>query len=223
MKPLAAAGFLLTEWLGSCSEGRVGGMLGGKCGLLWCRMGSGADGFAPLREALAASDLPISQLLPTHAERPMLLADCRAWLRAGGNVDFTAGVEAGAASSAIQHPPLEPISCLAACQLNSSQYRPSCCMTAECIGRKWASLGFARDDCPVLCSLVCTGGSRASEARSAIQHIETHPGSACKLRALSVAFCSLMQSGFQTPRASREVQAIKLCFPSCAMPPARCS
>ncbi|KAK9865685.1 hypothetical protein WJX84_003161 [Apatococcus fuscideae] len=76
------------------SEGRVGGMLGGKCGLLWCRMGSGADGFAPLREALAASDLPISQLLPTHAERPMLLADCRAWLRAGGNVDFTAGVEA---------------------------------------------------------------------------------------------------------------------------------
>ena len=75
----------------------MGGLLGGKCGLLCCRMGTGADGFAPLREALAASDLPISQILPSHAERAVLLSDCRSWLRAGGNVVFTAGVEAGAA------------------------------------------------------------------------------------------------------------------------------
>lgn len=84
-------------WGVGCSEARVGGLLGGKCGLLCCKMGSGADGFAPLREALAASDVPISQILPSHAERAVLLPDCRAWLRAGGNVNFTAGVEAGAA------------------------------------------------------------------------------------------------------------------------------
>ena len=77
----------------------MGGLLGGKCGLLCCKMGTGADGFAPLREALAASDVPISQILPSHAERAVLLSDCRAWLQAGGNVDFTAGVEAGAAPS----------------------------------------------------------------------------------------------------------------------------
>ncbi len=80
-----------------CSEARLGGMLGGKCGLLSCRMGTGADGFAPLREALAVSDVPITQILPSHAERAVLLSDCRSWIRAGGNVVFTAGVEAGAA------------------------------------------------------------------------------------------------------------------------------
>ncbi|KAK9832458.1 hypothetical protein WJX74_010775 [Apatococcus lobatus] len=96
------------------SEARVGGLLGGKCGLLCCKMGTGADGFAPLREALAASDVPIAQILPSHAERAVLLPDCRAWLRAGGNVNFTAGVEAQSELELYTQPenkmPLEHIS-----------------------------------------------------------------------------------------------------------------
>ena len=76
----------------SCSEARVGGMVGGKCGLVHVHVGTGPTRLAPLREALAVSDVPISQFLPTHMERSDQLVDEGLdWLRAGGSIDFTAG------------------------------------------------------------------------------------------------------------------------------------
>ena len=76
----------------SCSEARVGGMIGGKCGLVHVHVGTGPTRLAPLRDALAASDVPISQFLPTHMERSEALVDeGLEWLRAGGSIDFTAG------------------------------------------------------------------------------------------------------------------------------------
>ncbi|KAK9803274.1 hypothetical protein WJX72_005026 [[Myrmecia] bisecta] len=73
------------------SEARVGGMLSGCCGLCYCHMGDGSAGLDPLRQALAMSELPITQFLPTHAARnDHLWSDGLQWLREGGNLDITA-------------------------------------------------------------------------------------------------------------------------------------
>ena len=51
------------------SQARVGGMLSGKCGLVYCHMGAAKQGLQPLMDAVAMSDVPITQFLPTHMER----------------------------------------------------------------------------------------------------------------------------------------------------------
>eukprot|EP00884_Botryococcus_braunii_P017364 jgi/Botrbrau1/4310/Bobra.0232s0002.2 len=77
------------------SEVRVGGMLSGKAGLLYCHMGSGATRLQPLRDAMACSDVPITQFLPTHMSRTRdLAAEGLDWLHQGGWLDFTASPEA---------------------------------------------------------------------------------------------------------------------------------
>lgn len=74
-----------------CSEARVGGMVGGKCGLVHVHVRTGHTRLAPLRAALAASDVPISQFLPTVLELSDALVDEGLdWQCAGGNIDFTA-------------------------------------------------------------------------------------------------------------------------------------
>ena len=79
-----------------CSDCRIGGLLSGKAGLLYCHMGSGPTRLQPLRDAVAASDVPISQFLPTHMERSQeLAAEGLSWLRDGGSLDFTAGTKVG--------------------------------------------------------------------------------------------------------------------------------
>ena len=52
-------------------EARVGGMLGGKAGLVHCHMGPGPGRLQPLRDALACTngDLPITTFHPTHIDR----------------------------------------------------------------------------------------------------------------------------------------------------------
>ncbi len=56
-------------------EARVGGMLGGKAGLVHCHLGPGAGRLRPLRDALAcaAGDLPITTFHPTHMDRRQAL------------------------------------------------------------------------------------------------------------------------------------------------------
>ena len=67
-------------------------MVGGKCGLVHVHVGTGPTRLAPLRDALACSDVPISQFLPTHMERSDALVDeGLQWLADGGRIDFTAG------------------------------------------------------------------------------------------------------------------------------------
>lgn len=48
---------------------RVGGMLGGKAGLVNIHMGDAHNPFQPIYDALNASELPITQFYPTHCNR----------------------------------------------------------------------------------------------------------------------------------------------------------
>ena len=70
----------------------MGGMLSGKAGLLHVHIGTGAAMLQPLVDAVAMSDVPIAQFLPTHMERnPQLVAAGIRWMDVGGYADFTAG------------------------------------------------------------------------------------------------------------------------------------
>lgn len=48
---------------------RVGGMLGGKAGILNIHMGDAKNPFQPLYEVAAKSEIPLKQFLPTHCNR----------------------------------------------------------------------------------------------------------------------------------------------------------
>lgn len=50
-------------------QARLGGMLGGKCGLVHLHLGDAAGGFEMIRDAVRASELESSQFLPTHVNR----------------------------------------------------------------------------------------------------------------------------------------------------------
>ena len=69
---------------------RRGGMLSGKAGVVNVHLGDGPRGLAFLRRLLAETELPASQLLPTHINRnPDLFEAGIAYALAGGFVDFT--------------------------------------------------------------------------------------------------------------------------------------
>lgn len=73
------------------SEARVGGLVSGKPGVVYCHIGPGATRLKPLRDAVENSDIPITQFLPTHISRsPELLEEGIAWVEAGGYIDLTA-------------------------------------------------------------------------------------------------------------------------------------
>jgi beta-aspartyl-dipeptidase (metallo-type) len=75
------------------AEARVGGMLGGKAGILHCHVGDGAGGLSPLEDMLHVGDIPLDTLLPTHLNRNARLVDqAAAWARRGGYVDFTTDI-----------------------------------------------------------------------------------------------------------------------------------
>ncbi len=69
---------------------RRGGMLSGKAGLVNFHLGDGPRGLAPLRRLLEETEIPASQLLPTHINRnPLLLKEGGAYARTGGLIDLT--------------------------------------------------------------------------------------------------------------------------------------
>lgn len=73
---------------------RVGGMLGGKAGVLHLHLGDGPAGLRPLRRILEETEIPPTQLVPTHCNRnPRLLEETAAHVAAGGCADLTAGLE----------------------------------------------------------------------------------------------------------------------------------
>ena len=78
-------------------------MLSNKAGLVHIHVGAGPSGLQPLRDALAVSDVPIRQFLPTHIDRnAALVAEGAAWLQDGGCIDLTAGDEVLKISSPLQ-------------------------------------------------------------------------------------------------------------------------
>lgn len=73
-------------------ESRVGGMLGGKAGIVHIHMGKEPDMLNKLWRIVEETDIPIGQFLPTHMSRtPNLIEEAVKWIKAGGVCDFTAG------------------------------------------------------------------------------------------------------------------------------------
>jgi len=72
------------------AEARVGGMLGKKAGLVQLHMGAGQRGMAYLFRLVEETEIPISQLLPTHVTRSSDLFDqALEFAKMGGNIDIT--------------------------------------------------------------------------------------------------------------------------------------
>jgi len=82
------------EFARVAAECRVGGMLGGKAGILQVHMGGGARGMDYLRRLGKETEIPITQLAPTHCNRNRrLLEEAIAFAKSGGRIDLTAGTE----------------------------------------------------------------------------------------------------------------------------------
>lgn len=72
------------------SETRRGGILSGKGGMSVVHMGSEESGLRPLLDALDGTDIPLSQVLPTHCGRSeALLDEAIEWTLRGGCLDIT--------------------------------------------------------------------------------------------------------------------------------------
>ncbi len=77
------------------AECRVGGMLGGKAGILHLHVGDGPRGLEFLWRLADETEIPRTQVVPTHCNRnPQLFEEATRWAAAGGCVDLTAGLEA---------------------------------------------------------------------------------------------------------------------------------
>jgi beta-aspartyl-dipeptidase (metallo-type) len=74
------------------SECRVGGMLGGKAGVLHLHLGDGKRKLELLFRLVGETEIPATQVIPTHANRNrQLFEDALRWVAAGGAVDVTVG------------------------------------------------------------------------------------------------------------------------------------
>jgi len=72
------------------AEARVGGMIGGKAGLVHLHMGSGRRMLDPVIRIVKETEIPIGQFLPTHLTRTQsLLEQSIQFAGMGGNIDFT--------------------------------------------------------------------------------------------------------------------------------------
>ncbi|WP_407314791.1 beta-aspartyl-peptidase [Desulfosporosinus sp. SB140] len=76
------------------AEARVGGMLGGKAGVVHLHLGEGKSGLDPIWKILEKTEIPITQFMPTHINRThSLLEQGIQFLQAGGHIDLTAGCD----------------------------------------------------------------------------------------------------------------------------------
>jgi beta-aspartyl-dipeptidase (metallo-type) len=77
------------------AECRVGGMLGGKAGVLHLHLGDGRRGLELLFRLIRETEIPVTQLVPTHITRNReLFEEGLAWVAAGGSIDITVGPDA---------------------------------------------------------------------------------------------------------------------------------
>jgi len=73
------------------AEARVGGMLGGKAGLVHLHMGAGSRRLDPVIRMVQETEIPIGQFLPTHLNRTRTLMEhAIEFAKLGGNIDITA-------------------------------------------------------------------------------------------------------------------------------------
>ena len=72
------------------AETRLGALLAGKKGVVFCHIGAGSDQLDVIRQAVAESDFHLSYFVPTHMNRNLdLLQTGFAFVRDGGYIDFT--------------------------------------------------------------------------------------------------------------------------------------
>src|SRR4030042_646777 len=73
---------------------RGGGMLGGKAGILPLHLGDGPGRLALLFRLVGETEIPPTQVVPTHVNRnPELFEESIRWALAGGHIDLTVGPE----------------------------------------------------------------------------------------------------------------------------------
>jgi beta-aspartyl-dipeptidase (metallo-type) len=74
------------------AECRVGGMLGRKAGVLHLHLGNGPGRLEMLFKLMEKTEIPSTQVIPTHVNRnPQLLEEAIAFVNQGGYIDLTAG------------------------------------------------------------------------------------------------------------------------------------
>jgi len=74
------------------AECRVGGMLGGKAGVLHLHLGDGRRGLELLFRLIRETEIPVTQVIPTHVSRNRALFEQGLeWVAAGGSIDITVG------------------------------------------------------------------------------------------------------------------------------------
>ena len=78
------------EHIRLAEHARVGGMLGGKCGIVNIHMGDAKSPFKPLYEAVAMSELNFKQFLPTHCNRNTYIFEDAKTFGKKGYIDITA-------------------------------------------------------------------------------------------------------------------------------------
>lgn len=72
------------------AEARMGGRIGGKCGILHLHLGDEPSGLEPVFQAVRDFDVPIGQYCPTHVNRIAPLFDHAVdFARRGGPIDLT--------------------------------------------------------------------------------------------------------------------------------------
>ncbi len=80
------------EFARLAAECRVGGMLGGKAGILHVHLGDGPRKLEMLFTLIQETEIPVTQVIPTHVNRtPELLDEAIRFVQAGGYIDLTAG------------------------------------------------------------------------------------------------------------------------------------
>jgi beta-aspartyl-dipeptidase (metallo-type) len=74
------------------AECRVGGLLGGKAGVLHLHLGDGKRRLDYLFRLIRETEIPVTQVIPTHVNRNRELFQAGLdWVRAGGFIDVTVG------------------------------------------------------------------------------------------------------------------------------------
>lgn len=82
------------EFVRLASECRVGGMLGQKAGVLHCHVGDGLRKLDFLFKLKTDTEIPITQVIPTHVNRNQeLLDEGIRFMLQGGYIDLTAGID----------------------------------------------------------------------------------------------------------------------------------
>ncbi len=80
------------EFARLAADCRVGGMLGGKAGVLHLHLGDGPRRLEMLFRLIEETEIPVTQLIPTHINRnKSLFEDAIRFIRSGGFIDMTAG------------------------------------------------------------------------------------------------------------------------------------